>query len=272
MGMMGRALDVVRGVGMLIAFVSTLLILLLASPIVFVTSTVVSGARLGATLQSYLSKVILFFAGVRVRVVRPPKSLIHHRTVFMYNHSSNFDPVIMQCVCDDARFIYKQELSKIPLFGWCLFLYQHIAVNRKNLQDAKASLDVAVDRLKIGQNCAISPEGTRSRTGELLPFKKGPFHVAVKSEAEIIPVVIRGALGLLPPKHKLPKGGEVTVTFLDPIPVTKVTDVDALSEKVRSLYVAELDKAAGNVPISLAARTWPAACLIGGLMGLVWYS
>jgi 1-acyl-sn-glycerol-3-phosphate acyltransferase len=154
--------------------------------------------------------------------------------VAMYTHGSNFDPVIVSYLALGVKHIYKRELGKIPIFGWSLVLYRHVAVDRANREKAISQLEKAVRVVtRNEQSMAIAPEGTRSRTGDLLEFKKGPFHTAIAAKEPVVPVVIRGAYELLPPKHKTWDAGDVDVVVLPAIS-SAGKDVESLSSEVRA--------------------------------------
>jgi 1-acyl-sn-glycerol-3-phosphate acyltransferase len=182
-----------------------------------------------------LARVVLFFSGVWVEVDNRATKFDGTRTIFMYNHTSNLDPVIVQSVVA-TKFVYKKELSMVPIFGWVLYLYNNVSIDRKDRKKAIESLNAAVKRVvDKNQSVAISPEGTRSKSGELQEFKKGPFHLARQAKARIVPVVIEGAHALLPPKSVLLSGGCVRVTLLEPIEVED-SDVDELRERLHHVF------------------------------------
>lgn len=187
------------------------------------------------------ARFILLVSGVRLRIRDDASSIRRSQILFLFNHTSNLDPIILQSAVA-AKFVYKKELQKVPLFGWVMRLYHHIAVDRKDKEKAIDSLNRAVLKVvKRQQNVAISPEGTRSITGDLLPFKKGPFHMAMQSNAAIVPVVIRGAYRLLPPKVAFLRPGTVDVHLMPPITIQPGETVENLQERVRNVFVKELE-------------------------------
>jgi 1-acyl-sn-glycerol-3-phosphate acyltransferase len=114
--------------------------------------------------------------------------------VYMSNHESMLDiPVGLRAAPGSTRMIAKQELFKVPFFGRAMLRAGFIPIDRKDLEKAKQQLEEAKSHLKEGVSLWIFPEGTRSRTLELLPFKKGGFHVALALGAPIVPVWIEGA-------------------------------------------------------------------------------
>jgi 1-acyl-sn-glycerol-3-phosphate acyltransferase len=189
-----------------------------------------------------LARFVLFSSGVRLNVVDQSKQATS-QVIYMYNHTSNLDPVIVMSTTA-CKFIYKKELMYVPIFGWAMLAYKHIAIDRKNRVQAIESLNCAVKNVvEKKQNVAIAPEGTRSKTGLLQEFKKGPFHMASQSHATIVPVVITGVFPILPPKSFLLTGGQVSVRLLPPVVVRDNESVEDLQERVHVMFVDALDAA-----------------------------
>lgn len=119
--------------------------------------------------------------------------------VYMSNHQSMLDiPVALGSIPQPVRIIAKEGLFKIPFFGAAMSRAGFIPVDRKNISKAKGQLGQAKNTLKEGMSVWVFPEGTRSRSLELLPFKKGGFHVALSLGVPIVPVWIEGAAKALP--------------------------------------------------------------------------
>lgn len=221
-----------------------------------------------------LAECVLRCCGVWVSVENRAATC-RTRVIFMYNHTSNLDPIIVQSVAA-TKFVYKKELKYVPIFGWVMYLYNNISIDRKHREKAIQSLNRAVKRVvEKQQNVAISPEGTRSKSGQLMDFKKGPFHMAIQAEARIVPVVIEGAHDLLPPKSLLLAGGAVRVTLLEPIEVTRETDSEELRQQLHSLFEEHLRN--GRVlplpkynPILTAAPALAIAAVSLGLAVNLW--
>jgi 1-acyl-sn-glycerol-3-phosphate acyltransferase len=113
--------------------------------------------------------------------------------VVMSNHRSHYDiPVLYALLGGTLRMVAKAELFRVPIFGAAMRESGFIEVDRKHRQRALASLEVARERLAGGVSVWIAPEGTRSRTGELLPFKKGGFHMAIDMGLPVLPIAIDG--------------------------------------------------------------------------------
>jgi 1-acyl-sn-glycerol-3-phosphate acyltransferase len=117
----------------------------------------------------------------------------------MSNHQSLYDiPVLFDVVGPNIRMITKKELFKVPIFGGALAAAGFIRIDRSNRNEAIRSLQRASDLLASGTHVWIAPEGTRSRSGKLLPFKKGAFYLALAAGLPILPVTLRGTRDALP--------------------------------------------------------------------------
>jgi 1-acyl-sn-glycerol-3-phosphate acyltransferase len=136
----------------------------------------------------------------------------------------------------------KVEIFRIPLWGQALKACGCISIDRKNRTSAIESLKAAATRMKAGTSIWISPEGTRSRTGELAEFKKGGFIMAIETGATIVPVTITGTFGILPPKTSgVRLGRTITVRFHPPIDASAYTleNKEALMADVRAAIAGE---------------------------------
>ena len=148
--------------------------------------------------------------------VRGRENLLPGETyLVMSNHQSHYDiPVLFEVIGANIRMITKEELFRVPIFGNALKLGGFISIDRSDRNAAIRSLDQARELLASGTHVWIAPEGTRSKTGELLPFKKGAFYLALEARLPILPVTIQGTRDALP-AHGLRSsaGAEVHVTL-----------------------------------------------------------
>jgi 1-acyl-sn-glycerol-3-phosphate acyltransferase len=119
--------------------------------------------------------------------------------LLMSNHQSLYDiPVLFHVAGPNLRMIAKKELFHVPIFGGALEASGFIEIDRSDRNAAIRSLDRARNLLASGTHVWIAPEGTRSPTGALLPFKKGAFHLALEARLPILPVTLRGTRDVLP--------------------------------------------------------------------------
>jgi len=133
-------------------------------------------------------------------------------------------------------FIIKQELTRVPLWGWALVRIGFIAVDRDNSERAHQQMDEAVGSVHAGRSVLVFAEGTRSTCDSLLPFKKGGFHLAVAAQAPILPVAINHSRRLMPKGAPSPRPGVVDVHIGQPVPTLGMgrDDVDLLLERTRA--------------------------------------
>jgi 1-acyl-sn-glycerol-3-phosphate acyltransferase len=164
---------------------------------------------------------ILAASGIQVRVtgmenIDPAKSYI-----YMSNHQSNFDiPVLLAFLRVQFRWLAKEELFKIPFFGYAMQRVGYISINRSDRRSAFQSLKRAAEIIRGGVSVMIFPEGTRSLDGRIRPFKKGGFILALDAGVPIVPVVIRGTRSIMPKERLRIRSGRVTLEILAPIDTT----------------------------------------------------
>lgn len=141
--------------------------------------------------------------------------------VYAANHQSQFDvPVLVLSMPSDFRIVAKRELLYIPIFGWALWLAGFIFIDRADREKAIRRLDRTVRTIRRGTSVVVFVEGTRSTDGRLLPFKKGGFVLALKAGVPIVPVSIRGGLGILPKGSLRVKPGTIDIVFGAPVPTS----------------------------------------------------
>lgn len=186
------------------------------------------------------------FAGVRVAGVRVKtvgrESLDPAATyIFMSNHVSNLDPpILVPLIPRRTSVLVKKELFRVPILGYAMRLASLVPVDRSNREAAIASLRAASEVLARGIPMTIFVEGTRSFDGRLLPFKKGPFYLAMESGAPVVPVTIVGTHHVLPKRRSSIRAGEVSVVFHPPLDPRQFSDRDALLAAVRDSIASAL--------------------------------
>jgi 1-acyl-sn-glycerol-3-phosphate acyltransferase len=164
--------------------------------------------------------------------------------VLVGNHQSALDiPVLMLALDGNVRFLAKRSLFWIPIVGWVMKIAGFPAIDRGSARRTRPELDAALARIPRERNCwIIFPEGTRSRDGALQPYHRGTFNFARRAGVPVIPFAIDGARDLLPKGSLVPKPGELTLVFGEPVPAADVARLspDELLERCRAFTEANL--------------------------------
>ncbi len=166
--------------------------------------------------------------------------------VIMSNHQSVLDiGALVLSLPISWRFVAKRELLRIPFFGWALALSGQIMIDRSDRARSVASLKRAARRIRSGVNVIIFPEGTRSTSGALRPFKSGGFHLAIEAGAPIVPATVSGSFELIPKRSLKVRSGTIKVVYGAPIPTEGlgVEDRHRLKQRVREAIKAGYDRA-----------------------------
>jgi 1-acyl-sn-glycerol-3-phosphate acyltransferase len=185
---------------------------------------------------------VLFFSGVKLNITGLENLEPNKPYIFVSNHSSQFDiPALQFAIPQEAAIVFKKELGKIPLFGWQMKLGPYIMIDRENRESAARSIETAKKVMsEKGRSILLFAEGTRSKTGEVQPFKRGAFYLAAKVGYPIVPVSISGAEKILPKGKFKIKGGIINVHFEKPVITgyiqNKKDELD-LMEKVREIII-----------------------------------
>lgn len=193
-------------------------------------------------------RLAMLLSGVQVDTVGLDKAWSRKTAVFICNHVTNLDPAALFFKLPRVAVILKKELGRIPLLGYVMKLGSFIYVDRAVSNSRHKAMEDAVSTLRSGISLLIFPEGTRSRTGRMLPFSPGAFTMAIEAGVPIVPITIEGARELMPPGTLRIKPGRLKLTFLDPVDTAGLTanDRQALMDLVRGRMEATL-AASGKV-------------------------
>ena len=180
-------------------------------------------------------------AGVKVEI-RGLEDLSRSRNyVYMSNHVSNLDPpVLIRCIPGRCSVLVKKELFRLPILGTAMKMAELVPVDRSNREAAIETVRAAAVVLHHGLNMVIYPEGTRSLDGCLLPFKKGPFHLAMEAGVPVVPVTILGTAECWPKGSWAMKPGKAALIFHPPIDPGTFPDRETLMAHVREIIASAL--------------------------------
>jgi 1-acyl-sn-glycerol-3-phosphate acyltransferase len=174
-------------------------------------------------------------AGVKVKMLGRENLDPRATYIFMANHASNIDPpLLLPIIPGRSSVMARHELFNYPILGRAMRIGSLVPVNRGNREAGIAAVRAAEQVVHQGIHMTIFVEGGRSFDGKLLPFKKGPFYLAETCQVPVVPVTISGTHDVMPKGRFAVKGGEVVVTFHDPIPTSEFGSREELMEKVRA--------------------------------------
>jgi 1-acyl-sn-glycerol-3-phosphate acyltransferase len=186
------------------------------------------------------AQAILAKARVQLEVIGADRVPTDRAYVYMSNHQSHIDvPVLVGALPSPTlRMVAKKELFRVPVWGRAMRAAGMVMIDRSDREAAIASLDIAKQQIADGVSVWIAPEGTRSRTGELGPLKRGGFHIAVDTGTPIVPVAIRGTRDVLPASStSMAYDVPVRVTIGAPISVAG-RDIDDLIAEIEAFLRA----------------------------------
>jgi 1-acyl-sn-glycerol-3-phosphate acyltransferase len=227
------------------AIVSAVLATAVFSPLAIVLSLWNGDGDCSHVVGRTWARCILLMSRVRVSVQG-----LHHLDpratyIFMVNHQSMFDILVLQGqLFFQFRWLAKQELFQIPLFGPAMARAGYVSIDRSNRRSAHKSLLEAAEKIAQGVSVVVFPEGSRSLDGEIMSFKPGGFHLAVRAGRPIVPVVICGTHDVMPKRSLRISPGHVTISINPPIETASYAkgDKNRLMEMVRSVMIQDLER------------------------------
>jgi 1-acyl-sn-glycerol-3-phosphate acyltransferase len=190
------------------------------------------------------ARMLLWLASIRVEVIGRENVLMDRPQIFMANHQSDVDVLIVLAhIPGQFRWIAKKELFKIPIFGKAMKNAGYIEIDRQNHEKAMKSLDEAAQKIREGKSVVTFPEGTRSKDGTVKPFKQGMFHLAIKAGVPIVPISIIGAHTIMPKRSLAVRPGKITLVICEPLDVSPYTIETRceLIERVRGIIIRNLE-------------------------------
>jgi 1-acyl-sn-glycerol-3-phosphate acyltransferase len=192
------------------------------------------------------SRIILGASGVRVRVLHADRLPKTGSYVVAPNHESFYDIlVIFATVPLSLRFLAKRNLFRLPIMGWAIAAAGFVPVDRGDRGRSTATIDTALRRLAVGRSLIVFPEETRTRTGELLPFKAGAALLAIHAGLPILPLGLAGTFRILKRGGFTITPSEVAVCVGDPIEVSGLTAKDraAVTQRLRETVASLREEA-----------------------------
>ncbi len=192
------------------------------------------------------SKTWIRLSGAKVKV-RGQENLKENKSyIFVANHKSYIDTTALFAYTGKkVGLIAKKEILKVPVLGQGISFINFLTIDRSNPERAKKTLDKARRLVESGYSFALFAEGTRAMPGELLPFKKGAFHLAIQTGAAVVPVVFKNTDYIMGKKTGVVNPATMEIVLLPPIEskgLTEENDLVNLLEETRAAIAFELEK------------------------------
>jgi 1-acyl-sn-glycerol-3-phosphate acyltransferase len=179
-----------------------------------------------------------FVLGIDIEVSGLENFAKNKSYIFMANHQSMLDVVVIALIPQFVHVIAKKEMFKVPVIGQGMKIVEYVSVDRKGKKGGRKSIDRAVSLIKEKKySFLIFPEGTRSLNGKLQQFRRGGFYLAINSGAPIVPITITGSFELMPKYNFFIKKGKIKVAFHKPIGV-QAYDENSLPELMAKVRAA----------------------------------
>ena len=228
------AFDALRSALLWLASLSLLVVL----GSVYIVATFFRPASRLDGFARFIARAVLRAAGQRLTISGDIPSPSDRSVLYVFNHASILDAMLVVAVIPEHfAAVGKAEQFRVPFWGALIRRFGLVPLERQRLDQAIHSLDVLGECLGRGTSLMISPEGTRSRDGALLPFKKGPFHVALRHRVPLVPIVFEGAWESKHLDSWLLRPGHIRATFLPAVTPQDGETVDSLRERTRQAFL-----------------------------------
>jgi len=224
----------------LIFWPMTVLITLLLEPFSIGAALLDRTGRISHRVVSFWSGLLLRFYGMPVTVTGLERLDLTRPHLYAANHLSALDiPLLYRYLPFQFRIIAHRLVFRVPLVGWHLRAAGQLMIDPGSIALSRRALREAVKTLQGGMSMVVFPEGERSPTGEMQPFRRGAFYVAVEAEADVVPVAIMGTYRAFPRGSAHMRPGPLQLIVGDAIPVAGCSDLSALAERAQAA-VADL--------------------------------
>jgi 1-acyl-sn-glycerol-3-phosphate acyltransferase len=190
-------------------------------------------------VKTVWARQMLWLPGATLRVEGLENCDMTKPTVFVSNHQSTLDiPALLVALPLDFRFVSKKVIKYVPVLGWYMTMAGFIFIERGQRKAAIKTLGIAAEKIRRGTSILMFPEGTRSETGQVLPFKKGPFALALQAGVQVCPIAVEGSRHVMPKNSWNVVPGQIRVKIGHPIdPKPFGDDRAALAAYVRERVI-----------------------------------
>lgn len=226
-----------------LAFLVTLVALGIPAAVVLIPYTLITrNADALYYVALKIARAGLRTAGIQVQVLGAENIPAHTACIFMSNHVSNLDPpALIPCIPGRTSIFLKRELMRIPVLGYAFQLGELIPVDRGGrAESAQRSVAAARNVMNKGMHITTFVEGTRSRDGRMLPFKKGPFYLAMETGAPCVPVSIHGTEKMMGKGSLRIHPGTAHIQFHPPLYPANYATREELMEAMRTAIASGL--------------------------------
>jgi 1-acyl-sn-glycerol-3-phosphate acyltransferase len=217
-------------------YVLVSLYVVVAAPLGMIVALLFRWTRLLYILGHIGVRMGLGLSGIKFRVEGADRMPLDRAAVYCSNHQSHLDPpVLYEALHPAMRILYKAEIDRLPILPRAFRMAGFIPVDRRNKEAGMRAIDAAAASLRAGNSFLVFPEGTRSPSDEMLPFKKGAFVMAIKAQAPIVPIAIKGGREAMRRGSRVIQPVTITIRVGEPVETAglDVRNRDAVIATVR---------------------------------------